>query len=283
MESDFLKSDVGRSVQDFLQTFSHEDDFSDLSLYYQRKAPTAVTEYTLVDVSDGPKTVVCGMVVGQVLYATDGTADRIGPVTVDGTANTYHPGNKAFNAQDANGAWYNLLRLLPVRYDSSYKVEWEHEGDGDTSTAYVFILGSGPHSVAVVKDGEPVYMTAENLSERTIEEMSVPSGYRIVRDPEITHEDPQTKGMWDDDEERIVDHPYWKPFHETLDKLGSMAMRSSVEGIIGRIEKNPTAYDGVFQGELPQEDPVEEAIQFWYEREKERGTDLSQLKKIRGS
>jgi len=64
---------------------------------------------------------------------------------------------------------------------------------------------------------------------------------------------------------------------------GGMAMRSSVEGIIGRIEKNPTAYDGVFQGELPQEDPVEEAIQFWYEREKERGTDLSQLKKIRGS
>jgi len=143
------------------------------------------------------------------------------------------------------------------------------------------VLGSGPHSIAVVKDGSRVYMTATNLSERTIEQMNVPKGYKIVKNPEIDHPFPQTKGMWDDDKEKVVDHPYWKPFHDTLEKLNEMRRRAGSQGVIEKIERNPTSFENILERENPMENPVEEAVQFWYEREKEQGTDLSELEKIR--
>jgi len=86
--------------------------------------------------------------------------------------------------------------------------------------------------------------------------------------------------VWDGDREEVVDHPFEKPFHETLDKLSQKARRTSVQDVIDEIEKNPTPFNNVFKGELPRENPVEEAIQFWKEREEKRTSKLS-LSEIR--
>jgi len=275
MKSDFLNSDIGASIQNFLQAFSHEDDLSDVSVYYQRKNPASVTDYVLLDVSDGPKTVLQLCAFGYMVRTTGDLWNRLGPVTVDGTANSVYPSSDPYIPQNDAGDYINTVVGYPIRYDSSFKVEWRHNGSDYYVLVYSVILGSGPHSIAVVKDGEPVYMTAENLSEETIEGMNVPSGYKIVRDPDIAHEDAQNRGMWDDSKEEVVDHPYWKPFHDTLDRLNEMASRTRIQDVLDEIDKNPTSFENLLGGELPKEDPLEEAIQFWKEREEERTSELS--------
>jgi len=255
-------------------TVSEENDLSDVSYYYQWKTATTVTEYVLVDVSDGPKTVLQVSALGERIANTAGDTDRIGPITVDGTKVGAYPAAEHFSARNANNYRIPTFTGFPFTYDSSLKVEWETRGTYYVC-AYAFILGSGPHSVAVVKDGEPVYMTAGNLSEETIEEMNAPSGYEIVKHPSIDHPDPQTRGMWDADKEEVVDHPFLKPFHDTLDRLDEMSRRETVQKVLDKIDEKPTSYEGVLEGEMPREDPVEEAIQFWYEREKERTSKLS--------
>lgn len=240
-----------------------------------------MTEYTLLDVSDGPKTVLSLWALGNYPNDTAGNYRAIGPITIDGTEVSVYPAGEHWSAQDTAADAIASLPCVPLRYDSSLKVEWEHNGSGNWVTVGAFILGSGPHSIAVVKDGEPVYMMAENLSEETIEGMNVPSGYKIVRNPSISHSDPMGGGMWDDDREKVVAHPYWEPFHNTLDKLEEMARGAGVQRVLDEIEKNPTAYENVFGGKLPQEDPVEEAVQFFYEREKEKMVELSELERIR--
>jgi len=259
---------------------SNEDDLSDVSVYHQRKNPSSVTDYTLVDVTDGPKTVLNIPFSGHNILTTAGDAGRIGPVTIDGTANDYSsPDNHV--VQDSAGDYVIGFGGLPFRYDSSLKVEWEQPGTGHYVVVDCYILGSGPHTAAVVRDGEPVYMTAQNLSEETIEEMNVPKGYKIVRNPDITHPNPQSRGMWDDDKEKVVDHPYFKVFHDTLDKLNGMRRRVGSRNVLERIEKNPPSYENVLEGENPMEDPVEEAVQFWYEREQKRSTELKELEELR--
>jgi len=261
---------------------SHEDDLSDVSVYHQVKSPSSVTEYTLLDVSDGPKTVLNLSAFGRFPEDTAGYSNTIGPVTIDGASNTPFPSENSYDAQDYGGDFCCSLVGGPFRYDKSLKVEWQHAGTGYKVRVDAQILGSGPYSIAVVRDGDPVYMTAENVSEETIEQMNVTDGYKIVRDPEIVHENPQIRGMWDDDKERVVDHPYWKPFYDTLDKLNGMRRRAGSQAVLEKIERNPTSFENVYRGENPMEDPVEEAVQFWYEREKKQSTDLSELEKIRG-
>jgi len=260
---------------------SDEDDLSDVTIYEQRKSPAAITEYVLLDVSDGPKTVTTLGGVGNKVNSTAGDSRRLGPVTIDGNSIAEFPATGvdwAYQNDAPSGCTF--IPPVPLRYDSGLKVEWEHSGTGNIARTFAFILGSGPHSIAVVRDGEPVYMTAKNLSEEAIEGMNVPNGYKIVRNPGITHEEPQTRGMWDDSKEEVVDHPFEKPFHETLDKLSQKAKRTSVQDVIDEIDKNPTAYDNVFEGELPRENPVEEAVQFWKEREEKRTSklDLSDIR-----
>jgi len=277
--SDILNSDQGRFILGNL--VSTEDDLSDVSTFYQRKAPTAETEYTLCDLTDGPKTVLSIGAIGDAdrPQTPAGNPTRV-RVTVDGTASDY-PSTNDYWARDRGGDPQVIYCGYPIRYDSSMKVEWLHGGDGDESTVWAWILGSGPYNIAVVKDGEPVYITASNLSEETIEGMNVLSNYRIVRNPDITHPDPQNRGMWDDDKEKVVDHPYWKPFHDTLDKLDAMRRRVGSQGVLEEIKKNPTSFENMLEGENPMEDPVEEAIQFWYERERKESVSLSELDRIR--
>jgi len=260
---------------------SNEDDLGDFSVYWQNKSAAAVTEYTLLNVSDGPKTVLNVSFTGWRFETTGGVTEKIGPVTIDGNVVSRFPSTDSYYGETAGGNLYGQLNSLPFRYDSSLKIEWEHAGTGNNVTGWAFVLGSGPHSIAVVRDGEPVYMTAENLSEEQIDGMDVPDGYKIVRNPDISHEDPMNRGMWDDSEGEVVDHPYWKPFHDTLDKLDGMGGKAGSQAVIEKIEKNPTAFEGVLAGENPMEDPVEEAVQFWYERERERSPDLSELEEIR--
>jgi len=261
---------------------SVEDDLTDVSVYHQLKSPSSTTDYVLLDLSDGPKNVLQLFAIGYVPGNTAGNWYKIGPVTIDGTANDTFPISDDLQTEDNAGNVAATVISPPFRYDSTLKVEWEHYGAGEVVTVCSYHLGSGPYSIAVVQDGKPVYMTAENLSEETVEGMNVPSGYGIVRNPDISHPKPQSKGMWDDDRGEVVDHPYWKPFHETLDKLNAMSRRISVQDVLDKIEKNPTSFENVFQGELPRENPVEEAVQFWKEREEDRGLDLSKLEKMRG-
>jgi len=280
--SDVLDSEIGRYILSNLA--SVEDDLSDVSIYHQKKNPTSVTEYVLLDISDGPKTMLTAGAFGCHPYDTAATnPGAIGPVTVDGQSNSVYPSSATgYWSGDTAGDNKSDMVGYPIRYDDSLRVEWEHNGSGEHVTVFAHILGSGPHSIAVVKDGKPVYMTAENLSEATIGEMNVPSGYKIVKNPEIDHPNPQTRGAWDDDKGKVVDHPYWEPFHDTLDKLDGMRRRAGSQSVLEKIERNPTSFENMLEGENPMEDPVEEAVQFWYEREKERTTGLSELKEIRG-
>jgi len=281
MSSDFPSTDIGRSMM--AQLASVEDDLSDVSVYYQYKNPGTATEYTLLDVTNGPKTLLTGRAVGHYFQSQSDVNWNIGPITVDGSVTSVFPNIDFYaRSEDQGGNLIGALFLPPLRYDSSLKVEWQHGGSGYYVTVAAFILGSGPHNVAVVKDGEPVYMSAQNLSEATIEQMNVPKGYKIVKNPEIDHPEPQTRGMWDDDKEEVVDHPYWEPFHDTLEKLDGMRRRAGSQKVIEKIERNPTSFENMLEGENPMEDPVEEAVQFWYEREKEQSTDLSELDRIRG-
>jgi len=274
--SDALTSDTGEFILSNLA--SVEDDLSDVSEYMQNKSAASVTEYTLLDVSNGPKTVL--MIEGYGHDIRDTTASyshRLGPVTIDGASNNPYPAEAGLAQDSAGDTFATAFTGPPFRYDNSLKVEWEHTGTGHYVYVCARILGSGPHSIAVVKDGEPVYLEAAKLSEETIERMNVPAGYKIVRNPEIAHESPQTKGMWDDDREEVVDHPYRKPFHDTLEKLNERARITTVKEVLDEIEKNPTPFDGVRE-ELPGEDPVEEAVQFWYEREKEKMVSLEDIR-----
>jgi len=260
---------------------SDEDDLGDVSVYFQRKSPTAETNYVLLDVSDGPKTCLNIAAGGQYLMTTERNTNRIGPVTVDGVATSDFPTSNEYRLQVAGGSGSSFMASYPIRYDDSLKIEWRHAGTGNDISVFAFILGSGPHSIAVVKDGEPVYMTAENVGEEQIESMNVPNGYEIARNPGITHEDPQIRGMWDGSKGEVVDHPYWKPFHNTIDKLNGMRRRTGSQAVLEKIEENPTSFENMLEGEIPMEDPVEEAIQLWYEREMEESASLSELDKMR--
>jgi len=278
--SDILKTEEGRFVLSNLA--SVEDDLGDVSTYLQYKNPTSVTEYVLLDVADGPKTCLNIYGMGNTICDTAATANGyLGPVTVDGTVSDTFPGDRGIFEEAASDRWFGHGSTYPIRYDSSLKVEWEHNGSGNMVTAAAFVLGSGPHDVGVVRDGSRVYMTATNLSEATIEQMNVPKGYKIVKNPEIDHPFPQTRGMWDDDKEEVVDHPYWEPFHDTLERLDGMRRRAGSQKVLEKIERSPTGFENILEGENPMEDPVEEAVQFWYEREKEQGVSLSELEKIR--
>jgi len=192
MSTNFFRTVEGRYVLSNL--VSVEDDLSDVSLYFQKKGPASVTEYTLLDIADGPKT--CLVLAGQGNNFRDTAATKEGllDLTIDGTSTlSLNPGS-GFTNQDQGSSWVTFNVLPQIRYDSTFRVDWEHTGTGNYVNLFAKILGSGPHSAAVVRDGEPVYMTAVNLSETTIEGMGVPEGYRVVMDPEIDHPNPQTRG-----------------------------------------------------------------------------------------
>jgi len=267
---------------------SSEDDLSDVSVYHQLKGPDAVTEYTLLDVTDGPKTVIGGEMIGDSATDTAATENHvIGPVTVDGVANDLFPANIANYGlgQDNATDYYAGFAVPPIRYDSSLKVEWEHRGTGRQTHVCFLILGSGPHSIAVVKDGEPVYMQARNVSEETIEEMNVPSGYRIVRNPDITHPNPQTLGMWDDDKEEVVDHPYWKPFHDKLDEVRRLARLHSEETVRRKVAGTPKLPGDVKPDwPLPENhqdrDPEFDACEWWVRKLEQTRKRLPELDEI---
>jgi len=251
----------------------YADDLSDLTVYQQVKSVTSTTTFTLMDVADGPKTLL--QIQGSGWYWDDAGANYHGGYTItkDGTTSNARSVNANINSQDGAGDSITVNVVPPIRYDSSIKVDWTAAATGQQLTQNARTLGSGPHSMIVVKEGEPIYLMAKNLSEEQIESFNVPEGYEIVQDVTIEHNRPQTRGMWDG--EKVVDHPYEKPFHETLDKLNAKARGIGVQKVLDEIEKAPTPYQNVFDGELPKEDPVEEAIQFWKEREEEKISKLS--------
>jgi len=267
---------LGSRIPSHIQkVVSDEDDLSDVSTYIQRKSPAAITDYTLLDVSDGPKTLLLLMGAGDTWRDLTGTGQGNWTITVDGNKNEPTPVTSDLTFQDSGGDFSASNVAPPLRYDSTLRVEWEHNGSGQNIIQVGYILGSGPHSIAVVRGGNPVYMIAKNLSEEQIKSMNVPDGYKIVRNPEIAHDDPMTKGMWDGDKEEVVDHPYWKPFHDTLDELDRIRRRVGSQDVLDKIDENPTSFEDVLEGENPMEDPVEEAIQFWKEREEKRTSELS--------
>jgi len=275
-----LGSRIPSHVQKVL---SNEDDIGDVSFFYQRKAPTAVTDYTALDVADGPKTCLNIVSIGGHPANTAGDTFRIGPVTIDGTANANWPSNLRFVTDNQAGNPITIAVSPPFRYDSSLKVEWEHEGDGDDITVYGCILGSGPHSIAVVKDGEPVYMMATNLSEEQIENMNIPSGYKIVKNPDISHEDPQNAGMWDDSKGEVVDHPYWKPFYEALDNARITSRQFGFREFIANIDtpssrgkipfSTPDPSKGTYPPDESSDTPVEDAVRFLKKQKEEELPD----------
>lgn len=219
---------------------SLSDDLSDVTVHYQEKSSGSTSEFTLVNVSNGPKTVLAMHGAGDSINTTAGSSDRMGPVTVDGTSNSDYPSAESYNADNQGGTLAVNIPGFAIRYDSSFKVEWEHGGTGRTVEVAAFVLGSGPHNAAIVQDGSRVYSVHRNLSDADINALSAPSGYKVVKNPGISHPDPMVRGSWDDANTQVVDHPYWKDFHDHLDNIRALGRHhgrdqvlSNVGGVIG--------------------------------------------------
>ena len=193
--------DIGGAGSPYART----DDLSDVSVYQQVQAPGSQTTYTLLDVSDGPKVLMSLYGVGQTWQdPTNGNAGRW-RFTIDGNTSVFPPGTTNLDAQDGGGDRFRSNSFSALRYDSSLKIEWEHRGgagDGDV-TQIAYVQGSGPHSVAVVADGESAYSAAYNLNGQQIEGMTAPDGYQIVKNPDFNGLDP-FNAVWDDSQGKFV-------------------------------------------------------------------------------
>jgi len=227
--------------------YSTSDDLSDVSITFQRKSPTSTTEFTLVDVSDGPKTVIDGYVAGGSNIRTHGgNPHRIGTVTIDGNSIASYPTGDTYLAKDGAGNGYTVVSIPPTHYDSSIKVQYEHSGDGLHTIAYLAIAGSGPHSAAIVADGEPVYSVHYNLNEEQIDQLTPPDGHKVVRNPGLSHPDPMVRGEWDDTTGTCQTSDFRGPFYDTLDRLRALSAHFGRQPILDR---SLIGYD------VPQPDP----------------------------
>jgi len=232
---------------------SNEDDFSDQSIFYQRKAPTSATDYTLLDVSDGPATLQTLFGQGYEWRAVNGVSGNYGKwqITVDGTTNSEAgmSGVGQGDFEDQAGDFMQSNFYGQHLYESSLKIEWRHTGTGGNVTQVARILGTGPHTAAIVADGKPVYGVAQRLSDEQIEDMSVPDGYKVVKNPVLSHPDPMVRGAWDDANGTVVDHDYWAPFYDSLDKSKTVAQQYGPREFLANVD---TPAD---RGEIPVETP----------------------------
>jgi len=254
----------------FIPTYAKEDDLSDVSLYYQQKSPTAETQYTLLDLSNGPRIFLNHYGGGYSFTGVSGGKDGTVELTVDGVTTDQFPEVESYVCENENAYLNILMASYPIRYDETLRLRWIHKGTGCWVTMEARVLGSGPHSIAVVREGEPVYMQARNLSDDDIESLEVPSGYQILKNPEIDHPNPQTLGMWDG--EKVVDHPYWRPFHDKLRELNSMRTRhgAAVREKVEKSERLPGDVD--LEWPLPEDheerDPEGDAMEWWLKDQK---------------
>jgi len=204
-------------------TASDADDLSDVTTHYQIKTPTSETTYTLFSVTNGPKVMLNVVMSGYAFRQPSSGEYYVVDLDVDGTTDTAYPSDNQHGGRDGNSDSAGILSGYPVQYDSSLQLDWRHNGSGEAVTAGAFVLGSGPHNAAIVQDGQPVYSVHQNLSDDQIEDLTPPSGYDVVKNPEITHPDPMTRGMWDDANSTVTDHPYWSRFHDALDNIRAVA------------------------------------------------------------
>jgi hypothetical protein len=193
-------------IQGTGRPYSGADDFSDVSFYQQIKSPSNKTTYTLLDVSDGPKVVDGGKIVGGD-NIRDGDDDKEGviDVNIDGVTTSRYPGNTSQRFNDSAGNTLTNIYIPSVRYDTSLKIEWTHTGDSNQVSAFLAVHGSGPHWIAVVKDGSEPYSIARNVSDKQIEQMAFPDGYQIAKNP-TTSDDVSDiwEAVWDADKQMFV-------------------------------------------------------------------------------
>jgi hypothetical protein len=184
--------------------YSTSADFSDVSVFYQDVAPSSKGQYTLLDLSDGPKTVLS--LHGFGWNWEDKTSSNVGSWTItrDGTTSTF-PGGSARRVEVEGGARADRAITGPFRYDNTLKIEWEHGGTSQPVLQEAHILGSGPHWAAVVSNGECPYSTARNVSTDQISAMNPPDGYSIVTDPDVSDSvDDVWDAVWDAEKEMFV-------------------------------------------------------------------------------
>lgn len=240
---------TGERENDFA---SNQDDLSDVTVHFQKKNTSSTTEYTLVDTSNGPKTVLNVFFAGGVIQDTAGNTGRIGPVTIDGTSNSPFPSSNSHQHADASNNNINKSAgTFAFIYDSSLKIEWEHSGSGGDCYVTTYVLGSGPHTAAVVQDRAPVYSVHRNLSNSDIDALTPPSGYKIVKNPDLSHPDPMVRGAWDDANGEVVDHPYWKDFHDALDKIRALGEQYGPQKIVTKAGGTDTADPPTVNVSLP--------------------------------
>jgi hypothetical protein len=190
---------------------SRADGLNDISVTVQQQSPTAETDYTALDVSDGPKAARIHFS-GGILKSQTGNLQHIGPIVVDGTTNDDYPTNQNYASQDEVGNEFASFDGYPLIYDSSLTVKWRHNGDGNRSSVIVQRKGSGPHTAAVVKDGESAYQIHDNVGRidsdtvdfwAYMDNFSIPNGYEIVKNPPLDGVDPFS-AVWDADKQEFV-------------------------------------------------------------------------------
>jgi len=183
--------------------YSTADDFGDVSVYKQQQSPGSTTEYTLLNVTDGPKVLDSVFGLGDQFNLLDGSNPGSMQFTIDGTTSNF-PGTSVFG--EDRGGNIQVANCIPsLRYDSSLKIDWEHSGTGNTVTVVAYVYGSGPEWAAVVKDGEGPYSTARNVNDDQIDGMDAPDGYRIVKNPAVADDVSDVwQAVWDGSHEMFV-------------------------------------------------------------------------------
>jgi len=202
---------------------SSKDDLSDVTVHHQKKRPTSTTDYNLFSVTNGPKVMLNVNAAGYYFQAPSTQQNYSVELDVDGVTDNAYPSADDYVGQTSGNNNNGSLSGYPVQYDSSLQLDWRHSGSGLFVTVAAFIIGSGPHNAAIVQDGEPVYSIHRNLNDDQIEDLEPPSGYKVIKNPEIAHSDPMNRGMWDDANETVRDHDYYKPAYDALDNLQELA------------------------------------------------------------
>jgi hypothetical protein len=183
--------------------YSVEDDFSDISYYIQRKDPSVETDYTLLNISDGPKVALAVTVKGDFFKSPSTGQNGTFDVTRDGTTTQVPAVNTTPNYDDQGDDLHTNETVGPFYYNNSLKVEWT--GQSNRITALARIKGSGPHFAVAVADGEEPYSVVRHVSSEQVDAMIAPDGYWFVLNPTLADElDSVWDGVWDDSQEMFV-------------------------------------------------------------------------------
>lgn len=179
---------------------STANDLSDVTVHYQKKAPSSETTYTLFSDSNGPKTIKSITGIGGAWFAGSAASDGQWIIPdYDGNSVGEYPGTFGnFVGADSSGNDVVTNTISGIHYRDSFEIQWVHKGNSTAVTQVAYVLGSGPLDAAIVADEEEPYSIHQNLSKEDVASLNAPDGYQIVTDYSVSDSvDDIWASVWD--------------------------------------------------------------------------------------